>query len=255
MAEKDTFSKHTKKPLRVVIVGAGNRSLTYASYALTNPEDLQVVAVVDPDELRCNRLADLHGVASDRRYASLDALFADGRIADAAINGTMDALHVPTSLPLLEAGYDILLEKPIGISKEEVLVLLDAARLHDRKVMICHVLRYAPYYREIRQRIADGVIGDILNIQTGEHVSYHHMAAAFVRGKWGSKEQGGSSMLMAKCCHDMDLITWLKSGIPPVRDRAASPIVRSKWNVIIQPASITSTRAGGGLTYGGRSSI
>lgn len=206
-----------QQTLKVVIVGAGNRSLTYASYGLAHPEELQVVAVVDPDELRCHRLADLHGVAPNRRYASLDALLEDGRIADAAINGTMDALHVPTSLPLLEAGYDILLEKPIGISKEEILVLLDAARRHDRKVMICHVLRYAPYYREIRKRIAEGVIGDIVNIQTGEHVSYHHMSAAFVRGKWGSKEQGGSSMLMAKCCHDMDLITWLKSGIPPIR--------------------------------------
>ncbi|GAA3413499.1 Gfo/Idh/MocA family protein [Paenibacillus hodogayensis] len=212
---KETNTRST--PLKAIVVGAGNRSKTYASYALTHPDELQVVGVVDPDEIRRHQLADIHGVAADRRFANLEQLFAIGPIAEAAINGTMDAIHVPTSLQLLANGYDILLEKPIGISREEIMELHKAATERGRKIMICHVLRYAPFYREIRQRIADGVIGDIVNIQTTEHVSYHHMATAFVRGKWSNKEQCGSSMLMAKCCHDMDLLTWLKSGIPPVR--------------------------------------
>ncbi|WP_127581667.1 Gfo/Idh/MocA family protein [Paenibacillus koleovorans] len=219
-ASQDRYTSQKSKadaPLRVVVVGAGSRSRTYASYGLTHPEELQIVAVVDPDEGRCNRLADLHRLPADRRFGNLSELFAAGKIADAAINGTMDELHVSTSLSLMEAGYDILLEKPIGISKEEVLALLAATRSYNRKVMICHVLRYAPFYLEIRKRIAAGEIGDVLNIQTAEHVSYHHMSAAFVRGKWSSKAHCGSSMLMAKCCHDMDLITWLKSGIPPIR--------------------------------------
>lgn len=206
-----------RQPLRAVIVGAGNRSVTYASYALSHPDRLQIVAVVDPDEHRRARLSELHRVPPERCFVDLDDLLAAGDIAEVAINGTMDEFHVQTSIPLLAAGYDVLLEKPIGISKEEVMELLSAARAHSRKVMICHVLRYAPFYAEIRKRIAEGEVGDILNIQTGEHVSYHHMSAAFVRGKWSNKEACGSSMLMAKCCHDMDLITWLKSGVPPVR--------------------------------------
>src|SRR5690606_33611450 len=99
-------------------------------------------------------------------------------------NGTMDALHVSTSLPLLEAGYDLLLEKPIGISEEEVMQLLETARRHNRLVMICHVLRYAPFYTQIRERIEEGEIGEIIQVQTVENVSYHHMAMGFVRGKW-----------------------------------------------------------------------
>ena len=50
------------------------------------------------------------------------------RMADAAINGTMDRDHVPTTLPLLDAGYDVLLEKPICPTKEELLQLLEAVR-------------------------------------------------------------------------------------------------------------------------------
>jgi len=77
------------------------------------------------------------------------------------------------------------------------------------------VLRYAPFYRAIRERLETGEIGEIINIQTNEHVSYHHMAVAFVRGKWRNRAEGGSSMLMAKCCHDLDLIMWMKGGVRP----------------------------------------
>jgi predicted dehydrogenase len=68
---------------------------------------------------------------------------------------------VPTSIPLLEAGYDILLEKPFATNAEEMWRLADTARHCDRKVMICHVLRYAPFYAAIRQRLLDG--GVVIN--------------------------------------------------------------------------------------------
>ena len=81
--------------------------------------------------------------------------------------------------------------------------------------MICHVLRYAPFYVAVKERLLAGEIGDIINIQATEHVSYHHLAVSFVRGKWGNEEKCGAPMLLAKCCHDMDLIMWLKSGVAP----------------------------------------
>ncbi len=52
-------------------------------------------------------------------------------------------------------------------------------------------------------------------MQTVEHVSYHHMAVGFVRGKWSNRSRSHSSMLMAKCCHDLDLIMWMMSGTRP----------------------------------------
>jgi predicted dehydrogenase len=135
--------------------------------------------------------------------------------ADAAINGTMDRQHVPTTLPLLEAGYDILLEKPICPTQEELLGLLAAVRRTGGKVIVGHVLRYAPFYVEIRKRVAAGEIGDLLSIHTAENVSYHHMAVGFVRGKWRRRDDS-NPMLMSKCCHDLDLAAWMKSGIAPV---------------------------------------
>lgn len=210
------MSEHDR-PLDAVIVGAGHRALTYASYAITHPEQLRIVGVADLVEQRRERVRREYGLTADRCFGSAEELARVPRFAEVVINGTMDHQHVPTSVPLLEAGYHLLLEKPFATSPDEMWQLVDAARTHRRHVSICHVLRYAPFYAAIRQQVADGVIGDLINIQAVEHVSYHHMAVGFVRGKWNRQDVCHSTMLMSKSCHDLDLIAWMHSGVQATR--------------------------------------
>lgn len=207
--------KTANRPLRVGIIGAGHRSVLYASHAETCPDSMQIVAVADPNDHRRNETAERFHIAKEHCYKSADELVKAHLEMDAVINGTMDRLHVETTLPFIEAGYDVLLEKPICTNKEDLMKLLQATRKHKTKLMICHVLRYAPFYAEIKQRLLNGDIGDIVSIETEENVSYHHMAVGFIRGKWANKEKCGNPMLMSKCCHDLDIICWLKSGVNP----------------------------------------
>ena len=195
----------------VAIVGAGHRSEAYSAYAGRYPERMRVVAVADPDATRRNRFADQYAIPSDRRFGTHADLAARPGLAQAVINGTLDRQHYATTMPLLEAGYHVLLEKPIAPSEQEVRDLIDASRRRGRIVMICHVLRYAPFYRRIKDLVDDGAIGDIVAMTSNENVSYHHMAVGFVRGKW--RRRGENPMLLAKCCHDLDLIAWLNSGV------------------------------------------
>ncbi len=208
-------SMSSSSRITAVIVGAGHRAIVYADYALKHPDELAIVGVADPSPLRRRLTAERFNLAPEQCYESAEQLAAVPKRADAVINGTMDHQHVPTCLPLIDAGYDILLEKPFAVSEGEMRNLIQAARNKKRTIVICHVLRYAPFYAAIKQKALDGVIGQIKSIQTLEHVSYHHMSVAFLRGKWGKKSYCGSSFLMAKCCHDLDLLAWMKSGIPP----------------------------------------
>ncbi len=221
----------------------------YASYAQQSPGELQIVAVADPRELRRRQVAELYDLPVERCYETAEQVASVPKFADVVINGTMDHQHVPTSLPLLAAGYDMLLEKPFATFEDEMWQLVRAAREHNCKVSICHVLRYTPFYAAIRQQVLDGVIGEILNVQTVEHVSYHHMAVGFIRGKWSKESTCHSTMLMAKCCHDLDLIAWMKSGIRP---RAVSSF-GSNFPI---PARAGATRRGhavpSGLSHRGR---
>ena len=199
--------------ITAVLVGLGHRSVGYASYADERPDELEIVAVAEPDPVRRARYAKRFGVNENNCFESAADLAAAGKLADVAINGTMDEIHVETTIPLLEAGYDVLLEKPIAPSKEELQTLEDVVERTGQKVVICHVLRYAPFYVAIKERVESGEIGDILHIHSTENVSYHHMAVAFIRGKWNRRDV--NPMLLAKCCHDLDLLCWIKSGIQP----------------------------------------
>lgn len=205
-----------KKPVHVIIVGAGHRSMIYASHADTHPDEMKIVGVADPDPVRRTMVQEKYHFSDEMCFESAEELAAKGKLADAVINGTMDQQHVQTTIPLLMAGYDVLLEKPFAVNEEEMKTLIDAAKECQRKVMICHVLRYTPFYRAVKQAIIDGEIGEIMNIQMTEHVSYHHMAASYVRGKWASEKICGAPMLLAKSCHDIDLMMWMMEGTKPV---------------------------------------
>ena len=202
--------------LTAIIVGAGHRSIIYADYALENPDKLKIVGIADPNPVRREWCRKRYGFSAENMFATAEELAAKPRFADVIINGTMDHQHVATAIPLLRAGYHMLLEKPFAVNEEEMWKLISVVKETDRKVMICHVLRYAPFYAAMRQKILDGEIGEIVAMETTEHVSYQHMAVSYVRGKWRNYESCRATMLLAKCSHDLDLIMWMNSGNDPV---------------------------------------
>lgn len=203
------------QPITAVIVGAGHRAFVYSKLALTDPDKLKIVGVADPDKIRQKKAMEMFGFPKENCFDSALELSRVPKFADAVINGTMDEQHVETSIPLLKKGYDMLLEKPFATNEKEMRELVSCVKENGNKVMICHVLRYTPFYLSIKERVASGEIGDIINIQTCEHVSYHHLSTSYVRGKWANSAVCHTSMLLAKCCHDIDLMMWMMSDTQP----------------------------------------
>lgn len=204
-----------QKPVTAMIVGAGHRAFVYSKLAKTDPDKLKIVGVADPNPVRRQKAMEEFGFGEDMCFESADELAEKGKLADAIINGTMDEQHLVTSVPLLNAGYDMLLEKPFAVNEKEMRELVACAKKNNSKVMICHVLRYTPFYYGIKEIVNSGEIGDIINIQTTEHVSYHHLSTSYVRGKWANSKKCHTSMLLAKCCHDLDIMMWMMSETKP----------------------------------------
>ena len=203
------------QPITAVIVGAGHRAFVYSKLALTDPDKLKIVGVADPDKIRQKKAMEMFGFPKENCFDSALELSRVPKFADAVINGTMDEQHVETSIPLLKKGYDMLLEKPFATNEKEMRELVSCVKENGNKVMICHVLRYTPFYLSIKERVASGEIGDIINIQTCEHVSYHHLSTSYVRGKWANSDVWHTSMVLAKCCDDIDLMMWMMSDTQP----------------------------------------
>ena len=196
------------RPLRMAVIGAGNRANKYLEYARRHPERLQPVAVVDGNELRRNETAERFGLAAERRYADYDAFFARPADADAVLITTPDDVHFDPCMKAIDAGLHVLLEKPIAQRLDECRAIARRARERGVLVGICHVLRYHPYFAKIREIVDSGELGQIISVNHVAAVGIDRTTHSYVRGPW-RREETSNPMLLAKCCHDVDFLLWI----------------------------------------------
>lgn len=203
------------QPIEAVLIGAGQRGAdSYGPYALQPTEQMQgqprlrFVAVAEPDPLRRVRFARQHNLPPERQFASWEELLSRPQMGAAALVCTQDWQHTGPALAALRAGYHVLLEKPMATTPEECRLLVEASEQTGRQLHICHLLRYTIHFTKMREIIQSGVLGQVIDVAHRENVSFWHMAHSYVRGNWRSKAQS-SPMILAKCCHDLDILLWL----------------------------------------------
>ncbi len=193
------------KQITTVIIGLGGRGKdTYAEYIRQNPDKMKIVAIADIEPEKVDKVSKAFNIPREMCFESADDLLKEEKLADTALICTQDRDHVEEALVALERGYHLLLEKPISPELEECKQLLAAAKKYNKHVIVCHVLRYTPFYETIKAMITEGKIGEVVSIQAIENVAYWHQAHSFVRGNWRRSDET-SPMILAKCCHDMDI--------------------------------------------------
>ena len=194
--------------IRLIAAGLGSRFGVYADYILRHTDEVEVVGLADANEDRMREYAGKFGVPAENCFCDALELFSAGIGAHGAVICTMDALHHAHSVAAMRAGYHILLEKPAALTEEQCIDIRDTAKSLGRQVLVCHVLRYTPFYQKIKEIIDSGAIGDVVTVQAMERVEYWHQAHAYVRGNWRNSETS-CPMILAKSCHDTDILLWL----------------------------------------------
>ena len=193
----------------MVIAGLGGRGHDiYGQYALEHPDEVEIAAIADPRPDRLELARREWNIPPERCFTSAEEMFALPQLADAAVIATQDRQHVAHAGAALKAGYHLLLEKPVAVDIEGCLEVLRLARQYRLHVVVCHVLRYSPFYTTLKRIITEGRIGEVVTIQAMEQVGYWHHAHSYVRGNWRRADES-SPMILAKCCHDMDVLLWL----------------------------------------------
>lgn len=193
--------------IKVIIVGFGGRGQLFGDYTVKD-ERTELVAIADVNPDARLTAAKAYGVKEENCFKDASEIFAKGKIADVAFICTQDKQHREHAIAALELGYDVCLEKPIAATMEDCEAIYEVQKKTGRKVMVCHVLRYSHFYMALRKIIKSGEIGDVVTISQTENVAYWHDAHSYVRGAWRNKEES-SPMILAKCCHDLDIIFWL----------------------------------------------
>lgn len=201
------------EPITLAVIGAGNRGgEAYGGYVSRHPHEARIVAVAEPDPVRRERLATTHGITPQHCYTTWEQLLAAPRLADAIIITTPDQMHIGPALKALDKGYDILLEKPIAPTRDETVALARAAAETQSSITVAHVLRYTPFFTQLKHLLDEGRIGRLMTMQYTENIGYWHFVHSFVRGNW-RRTDTSSPMILAKSCHDLDMMRWL-AGAP-----------------------------------------
>lgn len=196
------------KPVRLVAIGAGNRTSKYVEYARRYPERLQLVGVVEVNKTRLQNIAKEFNLTSSQCFADYNDFFAQPFQTDAVLIATPEDLHYDPCIKAINAGYHVLLEKPIAQRLDECNDIAKRAREKGIKVGVCHVLRYHPYFQKIKEIVDSGELGTIISINHVASVGLDRSLHGFVRGLW-RREEVSNPMLIAKCCHDIDFLLWL----------------------------------------------
>lgn len=196
------------KTYSVIIIGAGCRGGMYADLMAQHPDKYRVVGVAEPIEGRREALRTRLNLDPALCFHSWEDVMARPKLADLLVIATPDDRHYEPAMQAIALGYDLLLEKPVAQTAAQCADIAKAAEQHGAKVLVCHVLRYTQFYKRVKTLLMEDAIGEVQSVIAVEAVGNVHQSHSYVRGNWHSEAES-TPMLLAKCCHDLDILQWL----------------------------------------------
>ena len=191
-----------------LVIGAGSRAETYMKYPLC-----KVVGVAEPVDARREMWKQSHNLPDERCFKTWeDALNPQvGKIADMCLVSTLDHLHFEPTLAAARLGYDIILEKPMACFPDQCEMICMTVEQCKVNLYVCHVMRYHPLYRKLKELLDSGVVGIIHSVRWLQPINLIHYVKSYVRHPTWSRVEASGPLTLTKACHDLDLILWLLS--------------------------------------------
>lgn len=196
---------------RIAFVGVGGRANSYAK--CIDRAVCDYVACADPSPENRKAFIGLNKIDNLAEYDDWRALFDAHTDLDGVVICSPNHQHLEPAIEAMRRGMVVALEKPIAESADSCRQLLAARREHDARVLVGFVMRSGPFYKQAKQWIDEGRIGDVASIQADEIVHLMTVGVMF-RSPWRRFAATSGGSLLEKCCHDIDMITWLAGGSP-----------------------------------------
>lgn len=184
-------------------IGAAHAEAAEAS------ENAELVALCDIDEKRLDKYSKLYPNATP--YTSFDELIKDDRV-DIISVCLPSYMHADFAVRAMEAGKNVLCEKPLDITPERAILIEDARRRTGMKVGVVHQNRFNLNMYPIKKAVDDGRLGKI-NLGTFG-VKWYREQSYYDRGGWrGTWEYDGGGSLINQAIHTVDLMHWLMGDV------------------------------------------
>ena len=204
---------------RYVVVGTGHRVQIYLdAMAGDHRDDAELVGLIEPNpgrlEFHLDQLSkadlDVNGMITGQPDA-LERILSETS-ADRVIITSPDYTHAELIMRSLDAGADVVVEKPLTINPEGTRQIADAVQRSGRQVIVTHNYRYSPRNSGLKDLIKSGAIGTPLSVTFEWVLDTAHGADYFRR--WHRDKANSGGLLIHKASHHFDLVNWWLADTP-----------------------------------------
>jgi predicted dehydrogenase len=198
--------------IRLGVIGAGLRASQMLARMHHSDPEVRVVAVADPDATGAQTSLSTAGAPAEnaRFFPSAEALLAEADHLDGIVLGTRCNLHAPLAVKAASAGLPLYLEKPVGITMEQLRVLREAYAGRETSVVVAFPLRMSPLFQKVMEVIRSGRLGVVNQVFAYNFVGY----GGVYYGQWYRDFDIVGGLWLQKATHDFDYINRLVGCAP-----------------------------------------
>ncbi len=192
---------------RVVLVGTGIRGVTFwGQFIRENYDDVaEFVGLCDINPGRLEFARSYIGVPDCPVFVNFDEMLAKTR-PDLVMVVTVDNTHDEFIVKALEAGIDVVTEKPMTTTSEKCQRIVDAARASKARLVMGFNYRYGTIFTRLKEMLGAGAIGEVTSVDFNWYLNNYHGASYFRR--WHGEREKGGTLLLHKSAHHFDLLNW-----------------------------------------------
>ncbi len=191
---------------RVALVGTGVRGVSLWGKELHENYD-DVVEFVGLCDINPGRLEFAKGyIGVDcPTFSNFDGML-EATKPDRVIVTTVDSTHHELMIRAMDAGVDVITEKPMTTDEAKCQAIVDAQKRTGRSVVVTHNYRYAPHRERMKKLLTEERIGRLTSVDFHWYLDIYHGASYFRR--WHGKERFSGTLFVHKACHHFDLLNW-----------------------------------------------
>ncbi len=217
MSDSSPRSAVVTRRRRYAIVGLGSRHVLYQdAIEKVHAQHAELVGLCDANsgriELARRRSANNAAtVPAGYLAADFERMLAEGR-PEVVIVTTIDASHHDYIIRAMEAGCDVITEKPMTTDAAKCRQILETRRRTGRRCRVTFNYRYSPPRSQVKDLLMSGEIGEVLSVDFHWLLNTHHGADYFRR--WHARKENSGGLFVHKSTHHFDLVNWWLGAVP-----------------------------------------
>lgn len=195
--------------LTYAIIGCGRISPNHIAAVLANSDKLNLAALCDIDEGRLDYIKKEFNLPDVPCYTDYHAMLNVVKPELVAI-ATNSGAHAAIALDCIDAGCNLIIEKPIALSLDDADKIIAAAEQNGVKVSACHQNRFNKSIQKLHTAVESNKFGKLLH--GAAHIRWNRGEDYYMQAKWRGRWDDDGGALMNQCIHNIDLLRWTMGG-------------------------------------------